>query len=92
MFIGKIVGNPEIEIENNAKVVRFHVNIEEVRKDKHGDKKKMYTMLGFEAWDTGAEAIRSNCCDGTMIGIEANARYDEESEEVYFRIKNFKVL
>jgi single-stranded DNA-binding protein len=91
-FIGKIVENPVLELENNAKVVRFLVSIEEGRRDKNGEKKKFYNVLGFEAWDTGAEAICANCEAGTLIGIESNARFDEDSQEVYFRVKNFKVF
>jgi single-stranded DNA-binding protein len=93
-FIGKIVGgDPALEQENGSTVVRFHVSIEEFRKDqKTGTKKKMYTTLNFEAWDTGAEAICNNCQDGTIIAIESSARYDEETEETYFRVKNFRAF
>lgn len=93
IFMGKIVEQPQLEIENNAKVVRFLVSVEEVRKDsKTGEKKKSYNTFGFEAWDTGAEAICSNCKAGTPIAIESNARYDEQVDEIYFRVKSFKVF
>lgn len=93
-FIGKIVGgDPTLAEENGSNVVRFNASIEEFRKDhKTGIKKKMYTTLNFEAWDTGAEAICSNCVDGTIIAIEASARYDEETDETYFRVKNFRAF
>lgn len=92
-FVGMIVeSDPVLENEDGTSVVRFFVSVEESRKDSNGSRKKMYTTLGFEAWDSGAEYICANCKKGTFISIESNARYDEENEEIYFRVKNFKVF
>lgn len=91
-FIGRIMEDLVLEVENDAKVVRFLVSIEEVHRDRTGSKKKSYNSFWFEAWDTGAEAICANCSKGTFIGIESNARFVEDTDEVYFRVKNFKVF
>lgn len=91
-FIGRITEDLILESENGATVLRFLVTIEEVHKDRLGMKKKTYNSFWFEAWDTGAEAIHANCSKGSFIGIEANARFAEDTEEVYFRVKNFKVF
>lgn len=91
VFAGKIIEAPVLSTEDGAKVVRFLISVEEIRRDKFGEKKKMYNTFGCEAWDTGAEAIYKNCFAGTNILIEANARYDTELDEVYFRVKTFKV-
>lgn len=91
-FIGRVAEDPILENENGARVVRFLVDVEEIRKDRHGEKKKTYNTLGFEAWDSGAEVITSTCRAGTFIGIESSARFDPDSDEVYFRINSFKVL
>ena len=92
-FVGMIVDNdPILEEEDGAKVVRFYVSVKEYRKDANGVRKKIYNTLGFEAWDSGAEAICANCKQGSFIALETNARCDEETGEVYFRVKNFEVL
>lgn len=92
-FVGKVVnGNPVLSDEFGTKVVRFQLSIEEFRKDHTGIKKKMYNTLNFEAWDTGAEAIHSNCYDGSFMAVESSARYDDQTDETYFRVKNFRVI
>lgn len=91
IFVGKIIEDPILEKENNIHVVRFLVSVEEVKKDRHGEKVKAYNTLAFEAWDSGADAIYNACPKGTMIIIESSAKFDQETEEVYFRVNNFKV-
>jgi single-stranded DNA-binding protein len=91
-FVGKVVDTPILQEEDGSKVVRFLVCIEEHRRDVSGLKKKMYTTLGFEAWDTGAEAISANCRAGDFIALESHARHDDNTDETFFRVKSFKVF
>lgn len=93
-FVGMISQQDILSLEQDggSNVVRFYVDVEEYRKDSAGNRKKMYTMLPFEAWDTAAEYIINNCKVGTMLAIQSNARYDAEHDQTYFRINNFKVF
>ena len=56
-FLGKLVDNLEMSIENGASVVRFTLEIEEYRRGKDREKIRSFTYLDFEAWDSGATTI-----------------------------------
>lgn len=93
-FVGMVSQQDQLILDQDggSNVVRFYVDVEEYRKDSSGNRKKIYTTLPFEAWDTAAEYIVNNCKVGMMMAIQSNARYDSEDDQIYFRINNFKVF
>jgi len=95
-FLGKLVDNLEMSVENGASVVRFTLEIEEYRKGKDREKIRSFTYLDFEAWDTAAHAIEKYAFDGCLMAIESIARNTSEphddQEYIIFRITNFKIL
>lgn len=92
-FFGSLTENPQLEEDNGSRVVRFWFSVEEYRKDnKTGERKKIFTTVPCEIWDTGAEYIVNNCKEGTQILLETSARFDEEEEQVYFRVNSFRVI
>ena len=93
-FLGKLTHPPITETENGVVVLRFELEVEEVRKDKNGDKKRSLVFLELEAWDTAALAIAKYADEGSLMLVESSARnYQEEDRvETYFRVNSFKIL
>jgi len=93
VFIGTFVENPVLQKDNEGvAVTAFVLEVDDFRKDKGGSKRKFSDTLDFQAWHTGAEVIVNSCKKGTLISVECVARYDEQADFTYFRVKNFKIL
>jgi single-stranded DNA-binding protein len=91
-FVGELVSDPELfQEEDGINVVNFGLLVEDVRKDKGGKKRMQKEQFSFEAWDTAAKIIAKYKA-GTSMAVECVARWCENSETVYFRVKNFKVF
>lgn len=93
VFVGSFTHDPVLSKDNEGtSLTNFTLEVEDFRKDKGGSKRRFTDILDFQAWHTGAEAIVNGCKTGTVICAECVARYDEEEEVTYFRVKNFKVI
>ena len=98
-FVGRFVGDPDLNNVNDTNVVRFTLAINEYRKSKTGEKNKRTDFLDFEAWDSGATTISKYCRKGDEIVVETSARQhkwtDKEGQKVSkvrFRVNRFKLL
>lgn len=91
-FLGKFIENPKLEQTNNSTVTRFALEVQEFRKDKNGARKKRKDILMFEAWDTAATAIAKQALKNDLMVVECIARNQYNSDDVIFRITNFRIF
>ncbi len=98
IFLGRLTHKPVIDIDANSGTPRlvFELEVEEFRRDKNGNKKRILTVLEFEAWDTAALTIEKYANEGVLMSVESSARshYTEEHDYdlFYFRVTSFKIL
>ena len=94
-FLGKLIGDPILTTPHGrTDLVNFTLEVEEYRRDKEGGKKRRTDLLYFEAWDSAAKTIHKYAYDNDLMVVEAIARNDSSrhSEDIIFRVTNFKIL
>ena len=98
-FIGKLVDDPKVVDFETTSLCTLTLAINEYRKEKNGEKKKVVNYFDFEAWDSGGMAIYTHCAKGDLIDLAASARnnswVDKKGDKRYatkFRVTEFKIL
>ena len=86
-FVGKLISKELTKDNDGVDVLFFDLEVQSEIKGK-----KRLDILTFELWSTSAIAFSKYSNIGDIIVIESTARRDKETEEVYFRVKNFKIL
>lgn len=89
-FVGKIVEDLELQDEQNTKVLRFQMLVEQTRNVRGGRRISEKNSLSFEAWDSGAKTIHDNCVCGDELVVKATARVN--NGKTVFRINEFKAM
>lgn len=96
VFTGYLLHDPEIEtgeIDGGASCCTFKMVTYEYRKNKSGEKKKVPTVLTFQAWASGAETIHKLAKKGTKMTVYASARNGplktEANDFIIFRVNEF---
>lgn len=85
IFIGRMIGDPDLEKVDDVSYLSFSLEIEETK-----NKKRIVQLLPFEAWHTGAEAIAKHCKADDYIVVQASAKDDVHG--VVFRVNSFKIF
>ena len=91
-FVGKLVDDPYLTETNSTYLVKFVLAVEDHRRDKHGAKKRRVDFLQFEAWDTAASTIEKYTEKGDFLVVEAIARQHRQTDDIVFRVTNFKIF
>jgi len=97
-FIGRFIEDPKLKIvekENgHTTTTRFWISIPRVFKKKDTGKiSKQETILQFEAWDTGAEAIVGRFSKNSWIILYCYAKtLTIDGDDVIFRVEKFDSL
>ena len=94
-FLGKLISDPILTTPyGRTDLVNFTLEVEEYRRDKEGVKKRRTDLLHFEAWDSAAKTIHKYAYENDLMVVEAIARNDSlrHSEDIIFRVTNFKIL
>lgn len=89
-FNGRIVDELHLSEENNVKVLRFTMSVDQYRKKRTGKKFRDRNYLYFEAWDTGAQTIYDNCDVGDCLSAACTAR--NIGDKIVFRINEFTIF
>lgn len=89
-FVGKIVEDLELQDEQNTKVLRFKMMVEQMRVIRGGRRISDKNVLPFEAWDSGATTIFENCNSGDELVVKTMAR--SNNGRTVFRINEFKTV
>ena len=89
-FVGKIIDDLKLEDEQNTKVLRFSMMVEQTRTVRGGRRISDKNVLWFEAWDSGAKTIFENCTRGDDLVVKTMARTN--NGKTVFRINEFKTM
>lgn len=89
-FVGKITEDLQLEDDQNTKVLRFTMLVEQTRKVSGNRRISDKNLLSFEAWDSGAKTIFENCNNGDELVVKAMAR--SNNGKTVFRINEFKTM
>jgi single-stranded DNA-binding protein len=89
-FVGKIIDDLKLEDEQNTKVLRFSMMVEQTRTVRGGRRISDKNVLWFEAWDSGAKTIFENCSRGDDLVVKTMARINNGT--TVFRINEFKTM
>lgn len=87
-FTGYLVDDPELIEDDAATCCTFDMVVYEYRKNKNGEKKKVPTILTFQAWSSGADTIYKLAKNGTKMTVYASARNGNNNKTV-FRVNEF---
>lgn len=97
--VGRFCRDPELKYVKDTCVCEFSLAINEYRKVKDGEKKKISSFLDFQIWDKAAELICQYCRKGDEILIEATPRQDKWQDKdgnnrskIIFRVDNFNFV
>jgi len=95
-FCGRLVDDPLLKNVNGTSLVTFTLAVEEHRRDNQGHNRKRVEFLDFEAWDSGADAIKSYCSKGDLLLVEGIARQQrwksdgQNRSKINFRVSKFR--
>ena len=90
-FTGFLLDDPVIEQTEGVSYLEFQLITYSYRRAKStGEKSRVPTVLTFEAWHTGAEAIAKLAHRGDKMTVYASARNrSKDDSTIVFRVNEF---
>ena len=90
-FTGFLLDDPVIEQTEGVSYLEFQLITYSYRRAKStGEKSRVPTVLTFEAWHTGAEAIAKLAPRGDKMTVYASARNrSKDDSTIVFRVNEF---